>query len=99
MHYVTFPIAKKLVLSLKSVPASYEAIKNEKMLKSSYRTYKQSGLSIIKAIDFEFLITIANQMRSFDPAEIERIRQDIRSQLLQKVNQTVEELKSQSEVS
>jgi len=95
MHYVTFPIAKKLVLSLKNAPVAYEAVKGEQMLKNAYRSYKKSGLTIIKAIDLKFLITIADQMRSFDPGEIEKIRQDVQNQLLQKVNQTVEEMKSQ----
>lgn len=84
LHYLTYPYVQGLITQSANNPAfSYQNIKMNPYIKSSFRTYKWSGISQIKKFDNQFVLRMINATRSFDPTQIQAIRQSIDQQLQQ----------------
>jgi hypothetical protein len=86
LHYLTFNYIKNLLRNCNSPAFSYQTIKNDTYLKSAYRSYKWSGIRLIKSLDCTVLLNIMGTIRSFDPAEVEIIRKNVQDQLSQQIN-------------
>lgn len=86
IHYLTFNYIKNLLRNCNSPTFSYQTIKNDTYLKSAYRSYKWSGIRLIKSLDCSVLLNIMGTIRSFDPAEVEIIRKNVQEQLRQQIN-------------
>ncbi|WP_371357750.1 hypothetical protein, partial [Salmonella sp. M227] len=53
---------------------------------------KRAGLRLVRGIDCDFLKTVLNSLRSFDPEEIEAMRKEVNKQLQQRMNPKADEL-------
>ena len=86
LHYLTFNYIKNLLRNCNNPSFSYLSIKNDNYVKSAYRSYKWSGVRLIKSLDCTLLLNIMGSIRSFDPAEVEIIRKNVQEQLRQQIN-------------
>lgn len=84
LHYLTFPYIKQILQSNGNNPSfSYANIKGDEYITSAFRQYKRNGIRQLKKFDATFLLTVLKSVRSFDPSEIEAIRQSVRQQIQQ----------------
>lgn len=105
LHYLTFPEIKKLIFSTpgKSVCESgnftYQYIKQIGYINSAskkygivsaFRQYKRGGIQQLKKLNCEFVANALALSRSFDPNEIEAIRQSVREQIRRITNPAAE---------
>ena len=82
LHYLTFPyIHTILMTALQSQTFSYQNIKGDAYISSSFRSYKWNGISQIKKFDSQFVLKMMTIARSFDPTQIDAIRQSVDQQL------------------
>ena len=92
MHYLTFPVIKKLLYPAPghsvcdSPQFTYQYIKGNEYIISSFRQYKRNGIVSLKKLNCEFIINALSISRSFDPNEIEAIRKSVREQIRRMVN-------------
>lgn len=92
LHYLTFPIIKKLIFpnnsqSICENPVfTYQYIKNNEYISSAFRQYKRNGIQNVKKLDCQFIVNAMGISRSFDPNEIEAIRKSVRDQINRMVN-------------
>lgn len=87
LHYLTFNYVKFLVQNYcNNRGFSYLTIKGDPYIVQAFRTYKKSGLRQGKLLDKDFFLNVMGSVRSFDPSQIDKIRQHIQNQLRQKVN-------------
>lgn len=94
LHYLTFPYVKWMIQHYCGhADFSWQAIKGDKYIANAFRCYKRSGLRLVRGIDCDFLKTILNSLRSFDPEEIEAMRKEVNKQLQQKMNPKADDLK------
>ena len=56
-------------------------------LADAFRSYKWSGIQRVQKLDCDFVMSVMNMVRSFDPAEIEIVRKMVREQIQRQVNQ------------
>ena len=94
LHYLTFPYIKNILRS-NTVGFSYRNIKGDKYIVDAFRTYKWSGIGMVKKLDTKFLLTVMATARSFDPNQIAAIRKTVEEQLRRSVNQTVQDIQEQ----
>jgi len=93
LHYLTFPVIKKLAFpspgrSVCDSPIfTYQYIKGNNYIVSSFRQYKRNGIERLKKLDCAFIVNALAVSRSFDPNEIEAIRKSVREQIRRMVNQ------------
>ena len=84
LHYLTFPIVKKLLFDLKNCnnqAFSYFSIKGDRYIADAFRTYYRIGIKKPKRLDcsvFESVLTSAN---AFSEHEIENMRNYIKEQI------------------
>lgn len=92
LHYLTFPIIKKLLFpgpgqSVCENPiVTYQYIKGNEYIKSAFRQYKRNGIQSLKKMDCQFIVNALSLSRSFDPNEIEAIRKSVREQIRRLTN-------------
>lgn len=92
LHYLTFPIIKKLMFPTpgnsicESPQFTYQYIKGNEYIVSSFRQYKRNGIESLKKLNCEFIVNALAISRSFDPNEIEAIRKSVREQIRRMVN-------------
>lgn len=91
-HYLTYRYIKTLIDMYAGKNFSYQLIKGNYFVKNAFRTYKPQGIRLLKVLDGNFLKTILGSVRSFNPNEIEKIRQEIQKQLRQKMQQSADEI-------
>lgn len=91
LHYMTFKYIKYLIQQYCGKQFSYPLIKGNNYIYNAFRTYKKDGVRMTKLLDCNFLLTILGSLRSFNPTEIEAMRQEIQRQLRERMNPTVEE--------
>jgi hypothetical protein len=96
LHYLTFRYIKYLTNQYCGRNFSYHYIKGDTFVKNSFRSYKRDGLKNIQLLDCDFLNSVLGKVRSFNPKEIEAMRQYIKQQLQQKLGQTAKQLKDNS---
>lgn len=92
LHYLTFPVIKGLLFpgpgrSICDSPGfSYQYIKGNEYIVSSFRQYKRNGIDSLKKLNCEFIVNALAISRSFDPNEIQAIRKSVREQINRIVN-------------
>lgn len=87
IHYLTFPTIKRiLVPNCNNQTFSYANIRNNSYIVSAFRQYKRNGIRQIKKLDCSFLTNVLASVRTFNPNEVEAIRQSIRNQIRQLTN-------------
>lgn len=92
LHYLTFKYIRYLLKMYCGKSFSYQLIRGNNYIKNAFRTYKRLGVAGVKVIDCQFLLSVLGSIRSFNPNEIEKMRQEIQRQLRQKVNPTAEDM-------
>lgn len=85
LHYLTYPYIRNLLTSMGAGTAtfSYQNIKADSYISSSFRSYKWNGISSVKKFDTQFILKMMTVARSFDPSQIRAIRQSVDQQLQQ----------------
>jgi hypothetical protein len=92
LHYLTFPVIKKLIFPNSSQSVcenpnfTYQSIKNNGYISSAFRQYKKKGIGSLKKLDCRFIVNAMGMSRSLDPNEIEAIRKSVRQQINRIVN-------------
>jgi hypothetical protein len=87
LHYLTYPYIKKLLQNYCNKKSfSYPLIKGDRYIVQAFRTYKRSGLRSARVIDCDFVLNTMGIARSYNPNEVEKIRQHIQRQLRQEIN-------------
>lgn len=85
LHYLTFPVIKKLLYPGGSICESsrvtYSYVSTDSFVVSAFRQYKKNGIQFMKKLDCSTIVKAMSIARSFDPNEIEAIRNEIREQL------------------
>jgi len=93
LHYLTFPVIKKMIYPQPGVSVcdnpifTYQYIKGNTYIKSAFRQYKRNGIQRLRKLDCAFIVNALSVSRSFDPNEIEAIRRSIREQIRRMVNE------------
>lgn len=96
LHYLTFPYVRWLIQHYCGNNAfRYVTIKGDKYIVNAFRTYKFAGLRRVRGIDCDFLKTVLHSLRSFDPEEIEAMRQEVNKQLRERMNMKADEYSRQ----
>lgn len=101
LHYLTFPYIKQLLAMSTNNPSfSYKSISGDEYVKRAYRTYKWSGVRQLKAMDKGFLLKVMSMVRSYDPAEVQIIRRQVREQIMKQINPKADQMTNldQSEI-
>lgn len=104
LHYLTFPVIKRLLFPgpgqsvCESPIMTYQYIKGNAYIKSSFRQYKKNGIQLLKKLDCQFIVNALSLSRSFDPNEIEAIRKSVREQIRRLVNPTAQEAADSGEM-
>lgn len=96
LHYLTFPVIKKMIypgpgISVCDNPIfTYQYLKNNptagQYILRAFRQYKRNGIDSLKKLDCDFIANSLAISRSFDPNEIEAIRQSVREQINRLMN-------------
>ncbi|RDJ35656.1 MAG: hypothetical protein DWQ19_12625 [Crenarchaeota archaeon] len=84
LHYLTFPYVKNLLTRV-SAAFSYQTIKGDAYINSSFRTYKWAGIQRVKIFNTKFVLQMMSIARTFDPYQIRAIRQSVEQQLQQQI--------------
>ena len=93
LHYLTFPVIKKMIYPQPGVSVcdnpifTYQYIRGNAYIKSAFRQYKRNGIQRLRKLDCAFIVNALSVSRSFDPNEIEAIRRSIREQISRMVNE------------
>jgi hypothetical protein len=58
-------------------------------LANSFRTYKWDGIRNVRKLDCKFIAQVMGMVRSFDPTEIDKIREQVYEQINQQINPPV----------
>ena len=98
LHYLVFPYIKN-VLNRGGGNTGFSSlhIRSDKYLANAFRMYVRTGIRRAKILDFDFLMTILNSVRSFSPSELERIKQTIEAQIQERLQVRADELTSYEE--
>lgn len=83
LHYLTFPYVKMLLSRACNTGFSYQNIKGDGYIKGAFRSYKWSGVTMVKKLDCQFILRMMSVARTFNPSEVHAIRQSIEQQLQQ----------------
>ena len=84
LHYLTFTYISNLLTRV-STAFSYQSIKGDAYISSSFRTYKWAGISQVKIFNSKFVLQMMTVARTFDPYQIRAIRQSVEQQLQQQI--------------
>ncbi len=95
LHYLTFPYVKKIIENFGgNQQFSYYHIKPDKYIAHAFRMYVRAGVQRPKRLDSEWLKTVLESVRSFNPGEIEKIRSNIQRQIQARLQTKAKELTS-----
>jgi len=96
LHYLTFPVIRKMLYPAPGVTIcenpifTYQYLKNNPTagtyILTAFRQYKRNGIDSLKKLDCEFVTNALAISRSFDPNEIEAIRKSVRDQINRLMN-------------
>jgi len=88
LHYLTFPVIKQLLnnakMSLGGI--SYRNITGQQYIVAAFRSYKWQSIRQLKVLDINYVLNALGTVRSFDPAEVEKMRRAVQEQLKRIVN-------------
>ena len=65
---------------------TYQYIKGNGYIVSAFRQYKKAGIQSLKKLNCDFIMKAMTVSKSFNPNEIEAIRNNIREQINRLVN-------------
>lgn len=98
LHYLTFPYVKALLTNFADNGTfDYLNIKPDRYITRAFRMYIRQGVKRPRKLDAEFLKTVLQSVRSFNPGEIEKIRANIQKQIQQRLQAKAKELTSYDE--
>lgn len=98
LHYLTFPVIKKLLQpNINNPNFSYDNIKGDSYITGAFRQYKKVGIRQLKTLNTAFLLNVLASVRSFNPSEIEAIRNSVREQLQRLTNPSANEMVTQNQ--
>lgn len=92
LHYLTYNYIKNLINQFCGKQFNYQSIKADKFIKKSFRSYRKEGVRNIKLMDCAYLNQMLNNIRTYNPTEVEAMRQYIRKQINQKMGTNVSEM-------
>lgn len=93
LHYLTFPFIKELLRTGCENPTfSYGNVKPNQYISSAFRSYKWQGIRQIKKLDCKFLLNVMGTVRSFDPSEVQAIRESVQEQIRRIVNEKANDI-------
>jgi hypothetical protein len=96
LHYLTYRYMKGILANYCGKAFfSYRFIVADPFIVSAFRTYKKSGLTQLKILDCGILNNVLTQVRSFNPQELNYIKQSIQQQLQTQLNPTAEQMAQQ----
>lgn len=100
LHYLTFPYIKNLLQAhCEDRTMSYSYIKSDKFMRDAFRTYIRRGVSRVKKLDCEILLTVLGTVRStFGTNEIENMRNYIRESLKAQMNTRIKQFNPENMV-
>ena len=71
---------------------NYKNVKPYEYIVDAYRTYKRNGLKNLKVLDCDLILRSMSVSRSIDPQEAEAIRENVRNQISNLINTSVEQM-------
>lgn len=93
LHYLTFNNIRDMLAKYADRPGlSYQQIKQDTYItnatSNAFRYYKWSGVEWgrLRKLDAQFIVKVANMVRSVDPNQVRAIKQTIRDQMQQQMN-------------
>lgn len=93
LHYLTFPYIRNILQgNCGNTGYSYYRVKPDAYIANAFRMYYRQGMSQVKKMDCEFLLTLLGSVRSWSPSEIEAVRQQISQQIKQRIQTKASEL-------
>lgn len=95
LHYVTLPMIRDMLNAYGNNQSfTYQTIKLNRALAESFRIYHRNGMGQVKKLDLEFLQMVlkSDGIRSFTPAELERVRQAVEAQIRARLQVQADEL-------
>lgn len=96
LHYLTYRYMKGMLAPYCGNPGfSYRFIKHDQFVVNAFRTYKKIGIRGLKILDCNIINNALTKVRSFNPQELNVIRQEIQKQLQAQLNPTAEQLAQQ----
>jgi len=87
IRYLTFPYIKHLLspninsTNCDNPSISYDNIKGDKYITDAFRSYKRVGIKRLRKLDCNFINSVLSGMRSFNPNEVEEMRNYVRTAL------------------
>lgn len=95
LHYLTFPYVKRMIEMFGgNQQFSYYHIKPDAYIANAFRMYARAGVQKPKRLDSEWLKMVLESVRSFNPGEIEKIRENIQKQIQARLQTKANELTS-----
>lgn len=95
LHYLTFPYVKKILERFGGNQGfSYFHIRADRYMASAFRMYNMKGVRRPKRLDSEWLKTVLQSVRSFNPGEVEKIRASIQQQIQARLQAKAREMTS-----
>jgi hypothetical protein len=95
LHYLTFPYVKKIIESFGgNQQFSYYHIKPDAYIANAFRMYVRAGVQRPKRLDSEWIKTLLESVRSFNPGEVEKIKSQIQRQIQARLQAKAKELTS-----
>lgn len=93
LHYLTFPYIKNILTpNCGNKNFSYSNIRADRYIASAFRMYYRKGVKQPKKLDCEWLMQLLGTVRRWSPDEIEKVRQDVRNQIQNKLQVKANEL-------
>jgi hypothetical protein len=99
LHYLTVPYVKTFLIRNSRNPNFNYAtsIKPDKYLADSFRMYYFGGMKQKRKLDMTFLMQILTAVRNFSPTELQRIRNELKQQIQQRLQVKATELNAYTE--
>lgn len=96
LHYLTFPYIRHILEpNCGNSGFSYSNIRADKYIASAFRMYYRQGVLKPKKLDCSWLMQLLGAVRRWSPDEIDRVRQDVRNQIQQRLQVKADELSAQ----
>lgn len=96
LHYLSFPYIRHLLQpNCGNTGFSYSNIRADKYIASAFRMYYREGMHKPKKLDCAYILDLLGTVRRFSNTEIERIRDEVRKQIQQRLQLKAEQLTAQ----
>ncbi len=93
LHYLTYTNIRYILQSFGSNRMfSYQMIKGNPYVRSSFRWYKWNGVMQMRKMDVNYLLEMMGGVRKYDPNKTKLIQDAVREQMGRQINQTAKEM-------